>query len=267
MLRDCPPFRKNLSFEFKNCNLFIGINGTGKSTLRTYLQSPEGKEITLNGSDCKTRGHSNPAPFLLDESRGRMRSAYDQTPNVDVNNALRSFGNFDFSDDDRINDANDEISKLFNRTISFPVIPNRGRVAAYSKNNDKIPIEQDGFGIKNASKIIEVINTLPNDSVLIIEEIAQNIHPSLIVKFLDLVIKKLETKNIQLFATTQEVISGLYFIKKMNNPNFTIYNFVDNDGILDAHPIEKDTTTSMLRDFLGDFPTQEDLDMLNELTR
>ena len=90
-----------------------------------------------------------------------------------------------------------DISKLFNRTISNSVIQGQGRMTTYHKNNSNISIDQDGVGIKNAAKIFEVINTLPNDSVFLVEEIAQNLNPGLIEKFLDMLFAKLEEKNIQ----------------------------------------------------------------------
>jgi len=254
-----------LSFEFKKFNLFIGTNGSGKSTLFRLLQSPSQQPIMVNGSDMTSHNAAYATPFLLEESRNTIPTRYRQVPNVNTGNALGGFGNFDFENDIRIKDTNTELSNLFKRTIGNPVIQNQGRITAYSRNGKQIPVDKDGLGIKNVAKIFEVINTLENDSILLIEEIAQNIHPSFIGKVLDLIISKLDSKNIQLFATTQEIVSGLYFIKKMNEDDFKIYNFVDNDGVLDAHPIEKDTSTSILRDFLGDFPTQEDLDLMHTL--
>ena len=41
ILRNNPPFRRNLSFEFREFNLFIGENGSGKSKMLKMLRGPQ----------------------------------------------------------------------------------------------------------------------------------------------------------------------------------------------------------------------------------
>ncbi|MCI6156288.1 MAG: ATP-binding protein [Bacilli bacterium] len=61
-----------------------------------------------------------------------------------------------------------------------------------------LPIEMMSEGMKNQSLLLSILTSLPNDSVLFVDELEQALHPSTIISFLNVVKKK----NVQLLFSS-----------------------------------------------------------------
>lgn len=299
-VKDFEPFNSNSTLEFKKLNLIIGKNGVGKTRLfktinqgvRNYRPMDTGSafpgmrlglSIPDNGENEgvyveKSQDYfsfmgNSPLSYHYIQDKRVPSSSHVEHSNVgqDIRQLEQQlFSNYLF-DPECLDFTNEIYHKIFNRTIDVRrrLIERSNRSAdifSYKINGKFIDPTNDGFGIIQSLGIFQVLFLIPENSTVVIEEPAANLHPSAIANIMDEIISYAETKSIQLIIITHDIITALRFFHKISDSDkeTTIHRFEQDKNITYIHNTDKDSITSM-KDFLGNFPTKKDYKLLRDI--
>jgi len=286
------PFN-NTNVCLKKINLFVGINGGGKSYFLKILSNPPritSKDISkipvsysihLIDDDkvITVRKEPNGVHFQSQDSK-KLSSVYinESSPisiNIqpDVKTSLNSpFSMLEFNE--MIDEINPHLKKLFNREIITKYNGTNTKIAFYVKSSDdgklEISPDDDGFGILNSVNLITFLLYTKCD-LLCIEELTGFIHPSIIPDILRLIFKICLDKNIQLIFTSHNpvVISEYFklFYHENENGDYSINKCsIDSKSKINIDEIHYGNFENSLSDFFLNFPTKEDVEIMKELS-
>lgn len=244
-------FKELRTIKFSNVNLLTGENNTGKHTVlcaitavKDFLKkekiSKEGLYIikSLENYRCNAEPFKNPVvainipnPNSLNEElanlyfispyRGENRGVYDKLPMIE----------------EVLFDKPEHIKKFIGNC------------------DDKTDMRYEGIGYKCVRDITKAMYLAKENSIVMIEYPEIGIHPSVLSKLIEFIIKKSIEKKIQLFIKTNSdyIINGLRIAivdKLIDNKNVRILNFsrenletpniteinIDNNGNLSSYP-------------------------------
>lgn len=172
---------------------------------------------------------SKVAVFVPSSSRGNIHNDITFLSNIDIMNGMDELTSYIKIIDSRL------------KTISLLTINGRPAIYVDIGLKRKIPMSQMGEGISKFTSILAAILSNPN-SVVMIDEIENGIHYSLMSKLWGIIFKAAHTKNCQIFATTHshDVIKGVSdSISKDGNSEYEnsfCYIRLDknNDGLINS---------------------------------
>lgn len=285
LLRHVIPFRHS-ELSFKQFNLFIGKNGSGKSSLMRFLSSnfakgnsqkddPDAELSFFDGNTVKIeQGPQDIYHFYSVGEYSKRESVFfpeitalaQQIQPVSDFQQTAPFTKLEY-DDKLMNEVNKKLSELFGREIRIRSMEQRGRVPFFKKNNEYINPDFDGTGIKTSFPLIELLLFTKN-TMIFVEEPTAFLHPSIIPDYLKIIFELTTIGNNQLFMTTHEILTSLQFFKGIyeKNDNVSIHRFEDNFGEINITTIDQDNVTGSLSDFLGNFPFPADIQQLKDMT-
>lgn len=138
------------------------------------------------------------AVFVPSSSRGNAHNDAQFISNIDIMNGMGELTSYLQMVDSRLN------------SISLLTISGRPAIYVDIGLKRKIPMSQMGEGISKLTSILAAILSNPN-SVIMIDEIENGIHYSLMPKLWGVIFKASQSKNCQIFATTHshDVLQGV----------------------------------------------------------
>lgn len=270
---------QNFDLEFKQFNLLIGKNGSGKSTFLKLIHNLfAGGAVIQNGSlRVKCGGYDYAVNYPLDGKAATIPTQYIPESRYVSDNLIktgaitlpfdtkRPYDRIAYSDDE-LAMYNQILSKIFGRTLRAKATAS-GTKMFYVKNEQLVEPIADGYGIVNINPIIQTLLNSKNN-VILIEEIEENLHPAAIKGFLNFVFDIATKNNSTIFITTHSIMTVLEFTKRLlsNAKKYTITRFTETaDKIQLTHLVENNINKS-LEDFFGSFPDQEDVKILRKLS-
>lgn len=239
-------FKDCTTIEFSQINLLIGDNNTGKYTIfealivaqKVFEENNKLKDSVLTSNlyspyRCEDTPHADPFVivsadngeipkiYLISTFRGINKGVYDELPKIE--------------------------EVLFDKPE---------HVKKFIRNCDnKIGIRYEGIGYKCVRNITKAMYLAKENSTVMIEYPEIGIHPSVLSKLIEFIIKKSTEKKIQLFIKTNSeyIINGLRIAvidKLISGENIKILNFsrrnletpnitevnIDNKGNLSSYP-------------------------------
>ena len=285
LLRHVIPFRHS-ELSFKQFNLFIGKNGSGKSNLFKLLSRNYGTSTPIEKDPDVELSFSDESVIKLEQNSQdiyqfiSLDKPYQKnsiffpevttiTQRIQPSSAfsqMEPFTKLEY-DDDLMNEINKKLSLLFGREIQIRSIEQRGRVPFYKKNGVYINPDNDGTGIKTSFPLIELL-LFQKNTMIFVEEPTAFLHPSIIPDYLKIIFELTTLGNNQLFMTTHEILTSLQFFKGIyeKNPNISIHRFEDNFGEINITSIDQDNVTGSLDEFLGNFPFPKDIKQLQDMS-
>lgn len=270
---------KDFDLDFKQFNLLIGKNGSGKSTfLKLLNQLFSGAPAIQNGSlRVKCGDYDYAVNYPLDGKPTAMSIQYIPESRYVSDNIIRTgaitlpfdakrpYDRIAYSDAE-LDIYNKIISQIFGRTLRAKPTES-GTKMFYVKNERLVEPIADGYGIVNINPIIQTLLNSKNN-VILIEEIEENLHPAAIKAFLNFVFDISTKNNTTIFITTHSIMTVLEFTKRLLSTakKYTITRFTETaDKIELTHLVESNINKS-LEDFFGSFPDQEDVKILRKLS-
>ena len=263
--------------SFKQCNLLIGRNGSGKSAFLKKLHdlfidgaSPGG---SISANEMVFAGgvpFDDITTFHISESRYNPSK---KIPDKNLNSVKYAMP---FSKDsppdktgisDDLPGRYDEIlSSIFDRKLCAAITPS-GTYMVYDKTGGLVTPDQDGYGIHHAHPIIQTILSAKN-SVILIEEIEEYLHPTAIEKLLHYIFKFCRKNNNTVFITSHSIITLLEFVKNQSNyvDSYTITKFTERDGTMGLVQLSEHNFDGFLDGFMGNVLNKTEVDILRRLS-
>lgn len=254
-------FYKTTSVTLSQITLFVGKNGSGKSLLLNLCLEQIKKDIV----------DPNYLSALVINDEKRIKKQLGVFENIQYTpkiNGQHGWSNYRYAD--KMNIVIAIINDIFKRKIVIKNIDYGPDKAYYQKiDGQLVEIKNDGTGISTILVIFENFFNPENHNVIFVEELTMGLHPSAIPKVIDALLRLSEKFETRIIATTQDLCCLLYFLSIINNASIAIYETVEletNEKIqLWVTPIEKDSTTSRLKEYLGEFADIKYLKILEEL--
>jgi len=285
LLRHVIPFRHS-ELSFKQFNLFIGKNGSGKSNLFKLLSRNYGtSKPTKEDSDVEL-SFSDKSVIELEQNANDIHSFFSIEVPYQKNSIffpevtaitqriqpasafsqMEPFTKLEY-DDELMKEINKRLSLLFGREIQIRSIEQRGRVPFYKKNGVYINPDNDGTGIKTSFPLIELL-LFQKNTMIFVEEPTAFLHPSVIPDYLKIIFELTALGDNQLFMTTHDILTSLQFFKGIyeKNPNISIHRFEDNYGEINITSIDQENVSGSLDEFLGNFPFPKDIEQLKDMS-
>lgn len=271
---------KDFHLDFKQFNLLIGKNGSGKSTFLKMLHILfSGATAFKSGSlrvKCGETNFITKYPVDADqfstvsvqyipESRYHPDNVIRTGPLGSVFDSRRPYDRIAYSDTD-LKKYNEIISSIFGRTLRAKPTQD-GTKMFYDKNANLVEPRLDGYGIVNINPIIQTLMTTKN-SIILIEEIEENLHPAAIKKFLNFVFAIATTNNNILFITSHSIMTVLEFTHRRSDDaeRFTVTRFKENENNMELSQLNETNMDKFLEDFFGSFPDIQDVKILRKLS-
>ena len=279
--------------EFKRFNLFIGKNGSGKSLVLqnivkevsevTDTDDPSLNEIfeksineninkyyTKDGKSnivmkSNDNGVYNKYILISEDSKTDMQI----DPDIDEGDMTlhHPFASLEYDEDMR-STVNKKFETIFGRKVENKYNSNNRKEAKFKKNNVLVSPQDDGHGILTALPVISFLSQKTIPDTIAIEEPTKFLHPSIIPNYLNLLMELIHKKESQLFITTHDIITALYFFKSFSNgdDNIAIFKFEDESNVISIYPINRDNYESNLSDFISPFQVETYSKFLKELS-
>ena len=234
------------------------------------LQQEEVQRLVQEQQQKQQERKLNIFPIFIDENRfydGKLNYVKGR---VELNN-ITNTTNIAPKTEEK-NQLNDDLAHLFKRKIEIITDRNGEQAPHFIKNNGDVLTKDDGRGIVNVWTVFEYLAFAPDKLPLFIEELSIGLHPSLLKKYLDRLFMRLSDKKMQLFATTQDPFTAFYFLKNKTdeygnwtdiNKEYSVFNFSENDGILNVEKITEKNIFSSMNNLMGDFNGDPDLSKFN----
>ena len=263
--------------SFKQCNLLIGKNGSGKSAFLKKLHdlfvdgaSPDGSisitdmvfaggvsadDITAHHiSESRYNAQNNVSKNMSDSGKYAIPFSKD-TPYDKI-----------ATSDDQLSRYNEILSSIFDRKLYATITP-AGTYMVFDKTGGSVTPNDDGYGINHANPIIQTILYVKN-SVILIEEIEEYLHPTAIEKLLHYIFKFCRKNNNTVFITSHSIITLLEFVKNQSNyvDSYTITKFTERDGTMGLVQLSEHNFDGFLDGFMGNVLNKTEVDILRRLS-